>query len=511
MRIAIATLALCVGACASTVPATGTVVELDADPGIRADARELVVVVQGTSASGVRSQPREETIALAEHGWPIRVTIAPDGGDATRTFSLEVVAHDTSGAAIATVRASSGFIARRTLFVHLVLEDCCRGATCSDDETCTSCGCAAAALDPVHLRDFDPSARADGGVVDGAASDGAIVDGGTSDDGGHDAALAPDAGPECTTNDDCTGARSVCNALGHCVACTTEDDVCPSGQSCDGATERCVSRCDGDAECVIPGALHQSATCASGACSYVCDEGWDDCNDLASDGCEASLDSLADCGACHAACAIASGTGVCVDRTCTIASCNTGRADCDGSLSTGCETDTTNDPAHCGVCTTSCAAASATTACIASTCTIVTCDPGRGDCDGSLATGCETDTASTFTSCGSCGRSCALRGTSRECRASACETLGCLAGYTDCSAAVEGCEAYLANDRNNCGSCGHVCGAGEGCSNGGCCPLGYDYCPGVGCVNEASDRNHCGSCTTVCGGALRCFDYECVP
>jgi hypothetical protein len=54
-------------------------------------------------------------------------------------------------------------------------------------------------------------------------------------------------------------------------------------------------------------------------------------------GCEQSLNTLADCGACDAACDLANATESCGTGTCEIASCTEGFANCDDSDATGCE------------------------------------------------------------------------------------------------------------------------------------------------------------------------------
>lgn len=68
-------------------------------------------------------------------------------------------------------------------------------------------------------------------------------------------------------------------------------------------------------------------------------------------------------------------------------------------------------------------------------------------------------------------------------------------------------------DAQNCGSCGHACGANQVCSAGACtCAPGYTLC-GTSCVDLMTDRFNCGSCGHACHisppyGAL-CEDGSC--
>jgi hypothetical protein len=116
-----------------------------------------------------------------------------------------------------------------------------------------------------------------------------------------------------------------------------------------------------------PTYANATAVCMSGACAPSCAPGWGDCDMIASNGCEtATVNNVAACGGCGQACAPLPNAKVgCSVTTCGIASCNTGWGDCDQNAANGCETDLTQTAAHCGSCTTACAAG---LVCAASSC-----------------------------------------------------------------------------------------------------------------------------------------------
>ena len=111
----------------------------------------------------------------------------------------------------------------------------------------------------------------------------------------------------------------------------------------------------------------------------------------------------AHCDRCGNACpARANAVAVCEARACR-ARCVAGFADCDLSAATGCEVDTRTTVAHCGACGRVCAVLNGTAGCAGSACTVAACNPGFGNCDGDVATGCETNLATAPSHCGACG------------------------------------------------------------------------------------------------------------
>src|SRR6185436_4225184 len=95
----------------------------------------------------------------------------------------------------------------------------------------------------------------------------------------------------------------------------------------------------------------------------------------------------------------------------------------------------------------------------------------------------------------------------------------CISGHciAQCSGGKQLCSGVCRNtttEPQNCGACGHVCGAGLTCVNGQCqvkCPLGYSSsCSGhVGeCIDLRFDPQNCGVCGHVCPSF--CNNGQCV-
>ncbi|MDQ3035001.1 MAG: hypothetical protein M3Y87_21520 [Myxococcota bacterium] len=300
---------------------------------------------------------------------------------------------------------------------------------------------------------------------------------------------------------------------------------------------------------------HATSACLDGRCAIgSCEAGWADCNAMAFDGCEARLDSLANCGACGVSCALAHAAETCATGSCRIASCDAGWGDCDTMASTGCEASletssrcgscsnacvaprplcsATGGAAscestclatevlcgadcveiatsldHCGGCDSRCAPANASGVCSSGACRIAACIPGWGDCNGSAGDGCETRLDS-VTHCGACGNTCSLAGATEQCAGGTCAVLACEPMLDDCDGtAANGCETRL-DTLSTCGACGTTCAlanATETCSTGSCaivaCAAGWSDCDGMqanGCETRLDTLTTCGSCTGTC-------------
>jgi hypothetical protein len=233
------------------------------------------------------------------------------------------------------------------------------------------------------------------------------------------------------------------------------------------------------AECMGSGELmcsrpNADATCVDAACLIVrCREPFLDCDGLAGNGCESTLDTPQHCGACrsnclrahvaHARCDLEAENGPCfIDHSCPI-----GAVDCrDGDARNGCES-------------------------------------GFADCDGKPQNGCETSLR-TLTDCGSCGAACTSVDSEVSCETGACVKLGCAEGFGDCNG--DGCESLVA-DPSHCGECGNVCPPQTPMCHGGRCTRST-CAPGTADCDEESENDcetsleavaSCGFCSVACG------------
>jgi hypothetical protein len=242
----------------------------------------------------------------------------------------------------------------------------------------------------------------------------------------------------------------------------------------------------------------------------MCDPGRADCNQLIEDGCETSLSTNADCGACGVACSNEHGTNVCVPDSdgqsahCR-PSCAPGFQDCDLRPSNGCETNLNSDVLNCGACGHGCPANGGEPVCMAGKCGVSSCNIGFADCSNTGT--CNYNLASDPLNCGQCGNVCSSAHGEARCNAGVCVT-DCEAGYGDCNSgsANDGCETRLNQPDSggnvpNCGACGALCQRRayttinlEQCSQGVCfrdCMSGAHDC--------RNNRNEPGCSGTGCG------------
>ena len=144
------------------------------------------------------------------------------------------------------------------------------------------------------------------------------------------------------------------------------------------------------------------------------------------------------------------------------------------------------------------------------------CVAGTADCNLDITDGCETNTSSSITSCGSCGYSCLTLGIAQpQCIGGVCQG-ACGSGFLDCDGyerkqqsrfesmnarigsfdwlidcvgdrnPANGCETAVSSDPSHCGGCTTVCStlnvATAVCVNGVCnpaCKSGYAHCSGT--------------------------------
>lgn len=214
-------------------------------------------------------------------------------------------------------------------------------------------GCAGA--DGGSSGSFGPGIGESRGTTEGATSnwwtDGAPPENSDSEtpfdptegEGDEDPGFPPDLGTcegegECLIDDTtcfqpqgtCEGGMCKFDVKGLGAACD-DGDACTQADACDG-----FGICRGEAApCASP---HATAICEGGVCGALeCDDGWDDCNGDAVDGCETPLDTDDNCGGCGESCdAGANASGSCNGDSCAF-DCDAGFGNCDDDWDNGCE------------------------------------------------------------------------------------------------------------------------------------------------------------------------------
>lgn len=336
----------------------------------------------------------------------------------------------------------------------------------------------------------------------------------------------------------CGDCATDCTALGAaftCVAGRCEASSCTTGTAeCDGNPNTlCETNTQTDAQhcgycqraCNL---AHATSLCTAGECAVdQCASGWADCDGAPGNGCETNLaTTTAHCGACGHGCSNAGAAiAACVQGQCA-PTCTPGYGDCSTpatpAADDGCETSTASSASNCGACGRVCSGSHVDTAqCSNGRCTS-SCDAGWSNCAQPAAPaaddGCEISSGTDPQNCGACGRICStVHAGNLGCSAGLCNPV-CQTGYGNCvkpaaPAADDGCEANVAFDPDNCGSCGRACASGHvlgrSCSAGECdsaCQPGWGNCskpvaPAAdnGCEIDLTDSvANCGACGRAC-------------
>jgi hypothetical protein len=197
-------------------------------------------------------------------------------------------------------------------------------------------------------------------------------------------AIHPGANEACDTVDnDCDGTVDE-----GCTLCTDADlDGFYAQAGCNTVID-----CNDNSALIRPGAAE------------VCDNVDNNCSGTVDEGIDFSADP-ANCGACGQVCSFPNGEAACVNGQCSLVSCEPGFAHCDSALPQGCETSLFS-VTNCGACGNVCAGApNSTSVCISGQCG-ADCFNGFENCNGDLLDGCEADVANNVQNCGSCGQAC---------------------------------------------------------------------------------------------------------
>ena len=333
-------------------------------------------------------------------------------------------------------------------------------------------------------------------------------------------------------------ASGLTSRLGARGAPATQADcgvICPEGQvldetcscafvnaiACEGLTDCggfCVDLVADPYNCGACGNICASGLCAGGACTVIpvgCTVGLTDCFGACTD----LLSDPYNCGTCGVTCESESCTGGACEQIIPPPGCTRPFVDCYGN---GTCVDLSSDPYNCGQCGTVCTSQ----ICARSVCTENTlgCPSGLVPCSSIC-----TDVSIDPRNCGGCGIHCATGG---RCEVSMC-TKRPAAAIQECAAPLVDCGipnacSDLNDDKQNCGSCGNACPAGDVCIGGACCrpnvlpnglqapgcrPATLDCgalanCNGI-CVDKMTDGSNCGTCGNVCQAGGGCAAGRC--
>lgn len=321
-----------------------------------------------------------------------------------------------------------------------------------------------------------------------------------------------DGNTTCETNltsdaKNCGGCGLACTAFNGTAACVNSKCVVascnPGYADCDPAADGCETKLGDRQNCTECKEAclsddHTKNSCTPDGCSPTCAVGWGNCDGIPDNGCETQLNTLTNCGQCLGSCKLPNAATSCDTGTCTITSCTPGWGDCNGELADGCETPLTTNQ-NCGACRKPCEIPNATTSCATGTCQAGACMPGFGDCSSTLA-GCETPLGTTD-NCSKCKDACEPNHVTQNLCVAATPTAACTptcsAGYKSCDGiGSNGCETNI-NTPENCGDCNAACSlpnaASYTCPSGSCvvatCKPGFAHC-------DTSQANGCEQATS---------------
>jgi hypothetical protein len=303
---------------------------------------------------------------------------------------------------------------------------------CTLDDECATGQCLgvandcseAAAGEPCKVGICDPASEPEPGVCSAQP----VEDGEICDDGLF-----------CTDNDQCTGGScgggSVVCEVKSCLTGNCSEDT--QGCSWEPDPQQAEDFCEDDKVCSF------DTTCqANGGCGGGWYRSGEDCEDILGNDNQCMVGACIEPNGCQinglengTECSLDNSEAECQQAVCILIECLEGFDDCNDDLEDGCESPVVADPDNCGECNTKCEYPSAVAGCQNSECFLDECEPGFGNCDGFLDTGCDTDIASSINHCGDCDKKCndgnSFANAYVGCVDSTCQFQGCMVGFTD--------------------------------------------------------------------------------
>lgn len=315
----------------------------------RATCAAAVVVLAGGCNTVLDNQPGELAAdgggldAPFDAGGPVAVADAFAPMDATTDTSPPFDAGSSPPAEDSS--SPSPAIDSGTLPTCALGQDLCNGSCVSSTDPLFGCG--ASTCTPCSLPHATTTCGGSGCAV--AACDPGYADCNQTASDGCETDLSQSA--TCgTCNAQCGAAAPYCTPSGSSFTCVsgcsgTAPTLC--GNQCVDLTSA-LDNC-GTCGTACPSVADGQATCANGACGFVCQSDFHDCGTAC-----ASDSSPNTCGTSCAPCP----TGPNAIPSCNGAQCGMecqpGYANCNGLTSDGCEVTLATNPSNCGTCGTSC-------------------------------------------------------------------------------------------------------------------------------------------------------------
>jgi hypothetical protein len=146
--------------CAEPEPATQVMLEIDAEPSVRADTEQLSLhVFGGESGRPLEMFASRRRATLEPVEWPWRVALVPLDPEPPRAWLLDLVARRADGTPVTATTVRGGYAPGRAVLLRVVLEDACNGVVC-EGSRCQAGRC----VDPLVDVATAPDLPLDGGL-----------------------------------------------------------------------------------------------------------------------------------------------------------------------------------------------------------------------------------------------------------------------------------------------------------------------------------------------------------
>lgn len=201
-------------------PVTEIVVYVDADDAVRGRASNIQVVVSGRAADGSEFTPAEGgALDVSPSRLPFQFSFAPLDGDTSRQWEVTVRGESAGGVFIEKI-ARGVYVPDQSRVLYMVLRnDCSEMLSCAADQTCEGGACTS------NIRPPDSLPLYEGGRV--PAPPDMVCDGPADCDDGR----------FCNGSERCEPGSPAASPRG----CVPGDRPCPMSDSCDEASELCMT------------------------------------------------------------------------------------------------------------------------------------------------------------------------------------------------------------------------------------------------------------------------------